>query len=63
MDVRATARELSRSRHVWFSVAAVIFALIFGIGLFGWIGLLFGRISGGADQINRVHELGSSRLG
>jgi hypothetical protein len=52
--------ELSKSRRTWFSVAAVVFALIFGIALFGWIGLFLGWTSGGEDQIHRVHDIGSS---
>jgi len=51
---------LSKSRRTWFSVMAAVFALIFGIALFGWIGLVFGWIAGGEDQIHRVHDIGSS---
>ena len=58
MDV-TRPEELSKSRRTWFSVAAVVFALIFGIALFGWIGLFLGWTSGG-DQIHRVHDIGSS---
>jgi hypothetical protein len=59
MDV-TQREELSGSRRRWFSVAAVVFALIFGIALFGWIGLFLGWTSGGKDQIHRVHDIGSS---
>jgi hypothetical protein len=52
--------ELSETRRTWFSVLAVLFALIFGVGLFGWIGLVFGWTTGGEDQIHRVHDIGSS---
>jgi hypothetical protein len=61
LTVDVTRREdLSASRRTWFSVAAVVFALIFGVALFGWIGLFFGWTSGGKDQIHRVHDIGSS---
>ena len=58
----ALSEELtvSKTRRTWFSVLAVFFALIFGIALFGWIGLVLGWTSGGADQIHRVHDIGSS---
>src|SRR5262245_56815225 len=59
MDV-SNEVSLSKTRRTWFSVMAVVFALIFGIALFGWIGLLFGWTTGGADQIHRVHDIGSS---
>jgi hypothetical protein len=52
--------ELSKTRRTWFSVLAVFFALIFGVALFGWIGLFLGWIEGGEDQIHRVHDIGSS---
>jgi hypothetical protein len=52
--------ELSKTRRTWFSVLAVLFALIFGVALFGWIALFFGWIEGGEDQIHRVHDIGSS---
>jgi hypothetical protein len=54
--------ELSKTRRTWFSVLAVVFALIFGVGLFGWIGLVFGWTAGGEDQIHRVHDIGSSGI-
>jgi hypothetical protein len=55
-----STEELSKTRRTWFSVLAVVFALIFGIGLFGWIGLVFGWTAGGEEQIHRVHDIGSS---
>ncbi len=55
-----TETELSKTRRTWFSVLAVFFALIFGVALFGWIGLFLGWISVGEDQIHRVHDIGSS---
>jgi hypothetical protein len=59
MSVPST-EALSKTRRTWFSVLAVVFALIFGVGLFGWIGLVFGWTTGGEDQIHRVHNIGSS---
>jgi hypothetical protein len=59
MDLAQT-EGLSKRRRTWFSVFAVLFALIFGIGLFGWIGLFLGWTAGGSDQIHRVHDIGSS---
>ena len=58
----ALSEELSlpKIRRTWFSVMAVVFALIFGVGLFGWVGLVFGWTSGGVGQIHRVHDIGSS---
>jgi hypothetical protein len=50
----------SKTRRTWFSVFAVVFALIFGIGLFGWIGLFLGWTMSGGDQIHRVHNIGAS---
>jgi hypothetical protein len=55
-----TKTELSKTRRTWFSVLAVFFALVFGVALFGWIGLFFGWFSGGEEQIHRVHDIGSS---
>ncbi len=52
--------ELSKTRRTWFSALAVLFALIFGLALFGWIGLFLGWIEGGEGQIHRVHDIGSS---
>jgi hypothetical protein len=59
MSVPST-EVLSKTRRTWFSVLAVVFASIFGIALFGWIGLVFGWTAGGEDQIHRVHDIGSS---
>jgi hypothetical protein len=53
-------RELSTTRKRWFSVLAVVFALVFGLVLFGWIGLIGGWFASGKDQIHRVHDIGSS---
>jgi hypothetical protein len=58
--VATQRQELSRARRTWFSVLAVVFALIFGVALFGWIGLVFGWTASGEDQIHRVHDIGSS---
>src|ERR687888_2494091 len=53
---------ISKTRRTWFSVMAVVFALIFGIGFFGWIGLVTGWFEGGERQIHRVHDIGSSGI-
>jgi hypothetical protein len=58
MDV--SQEVLSKTRRTWFSVLAVVFALIFGLALFGWIGLVFGWFMSGGDQIHRVHNIGAS---
>jgi len=51
---------MSRSRQGWFSGLAVFFSLVFGVGLFGWIGLVGGWFMSGDDQIHRVHNIGAS---
>ena len=51
---------ISKTRRTWFSVLAVFFALVFGLLLFGWIGLVGGWFMTGNDQIHRVHNIGSS---
>jgi hypothetical protein len=51
---------ISKTRRTWFSVMAVVFALIFGIGFFSWIGLVSGWFETGERQIHRVHDIGSS---
>src|SRR5262249_43064407 len=52
--------ELSKTRRTWFSVMAVVFALIFGFALFGWVGLVGGWFTSGDEQIHRVHNIGAS---
>jgi hypothetical protein len=59
MDVSAGS-EVSKTRRTWFSVMAIVFALIFGIGFFSWIGLVSGWFETGERQIHRVHDIGSS---
>ena len=59
MDV-SNEVPLSTTRRTWFSVMAVVFALIFGVGFFGWIGLITGWFEGGERQIHRVHDIASS---
>jgi hypothetical protein len=55
----ADDRELSRARRIWFSGFAVLFALIFGLGFFGWVFLVTGWFASGDEQIHRVHDLGA----
>lgn len=43
---------ISKTRRTWFSVTAVVFALIFGIGFFSWIGLVSGWFETGERQIH-----------
>jgi hypothetical protein len=59
MDV-SVGSALSKTRRTWFSVMAIVFALIFGIGFFSWIGLVTGWFETGERQIHRVHDIGSS---
>jgi hypothetical protein len=59
MDV-SPGSSLSNTRRTWFSVAAVVFALIFGLGFFSWIGLVTGWFESGERQIHRVHDIASS---
>jgi hypothetical protein len=59
MEVSAGS-ALSKTRRTWFSVMAVVFALIFGIGFFSWIGLVTGWFETGDRQIHRVHDIASS---
>lgn len=59
MDVSQEG-SLSKTRRTWFSVMAVVFALIFGVGFFSWIGLVSGWFEGGERQIHRVHDVGAS---
>jgi hypothetical protein len=58
--VEAERGDLSKTRRTWFSALSVLFSLIFGVALFGWVGLVFGWTTGGQDQIHRVHDIGSS---
>jgi hypothetical protein len=59
MDV-SRGVPLSKTRRTWFSVLAVVFSLIFGVGFFSWIGLVTGWFEGGERQIHRVHDIASS---
>lgn len=52
--------ELSVTRRRWFSGLAIFFAIVFGVALFGWIGLLFGWFSNEDGGIHRVHNVGGS---
>jgi hypothetical protein len=51
---------MSSKRNKWFSVVAALFAVIFGLLLFGWVGLVFGWIDNEAGGIHRIHEIGGS---
>jgi hypothetical protein len=55
-----TLDTASRARRTWFSVTAVVFSLVFGLALFGWVGLFLGWTMGSTDQIHRVHLIGAS---
>jgi hypothetical protein len=61
MDV-SERPSLSKTRRTWFSAMAIVFALIFGVGFFSWIGLVTGWFEGGERQIHRVHDIGSSGI-
>ena len=49
---------MTPKRRLWFSVAAALFAAIFGLGLFGWVGLVVGWIDNESGGIHRVHIVG-----
>jgi len=51
---------MSRARQAWFSGLALFFSLVFGLALFGWIGLVDGWFLTGTDRIHRVHNIGAS---
>jgi hypothetical protein len=51
---------MSSKRNKWFSVVAALFAAIFGLLLFGWVGLVFGWIDNEAGGIHRIHNIGGS---
>jgi hypothetical protein len=61
MDV-SEGTSLSKTRRTWFSAVAIVFALVFGVGFFSWIGLVTGWFEGGERQIHRVHDIGSSGI-
>jgi hypothetical protein len=60
METTGQVPPMPKSHLTWFSALAVVFGLIFGLALFGWIGLVGGWFAGGKDQIHRVHDIGSS---
>ncbi len=51
---------LSKGRRTAFSVLAAVFAVVFGVGLFGWLGLVAGWFSSDEGGIHRVHDIGGS---
>jgi hypothetical protein len=51
--------ELSKTRRSLFSALAVLFALVFGLGFFGWVFLATGWFASGDEQIHRVHDIGA----
>jgi hypothetical protein len=51
--------ELSKTRRSVFSALAVLFALVFGLGFFGWVFLATGWFASGDEQIHRVHDIGA----
>jgi hypothetical protein len=53
---------MSSKRNKWFSVVAALFAVIFGLLLFGWVGLVFGWIDNEAGGIHRIHLIGGSGI-
>lgn len=50
-------QPLSRTRKTWFSALSVVFALGMGLGLFGWLFLLFGWFDNDMGGIHRVHDV------
>lgn len=62
MDARSAGSPatMSRTRTIWFSAMAGLFAAIFGLVLFGWLGLLFGWFDNDGGGIHRVHNVGGS---
>jgi hypothetical protein len=57
---RFSSEPMTPKRRTWFSVTAGLFAAIFGLGLFGWVGLLVGWFDNQAGGIHRVHNIGGS---
>ena len=51
---------MSSKRRTWFSVVAALFVAIFGLGLFGLVGLVVGWIDNESGGIHRVHIVGGS---
>jgi hypothetical protein len=58
MDV-TEAGVLAKKRRSLFSAFAVLFALVFGLGFFGWVFLVIGWFASGDEQIHRVHDIGA----
>jgi len=54
------AASMSKTRTAWFSGLAVLFSLVFGLPLFGWVGLLGGWFMSGSGEIHRVHNIAAS---
>lgn len=54
------AEELSIGRRRWFSGLSVFFALVFGLLLFGWVGLFLGWFSDEDGGIHRIHNVAGS---
>jgi len=52
--------SMSRTRTMWFSAMSGLFAAIFGLALFGWLGLLFGWFDNDGGGIHRIHNVGGS---
>jgi hypothetical protein len=57
-DVPISGEPMTRTRRTWFSVVAALFVAIFGLGLFGLVGLVFGWIDNESGGIHRVHIIG-----
>jgi MFS family permease len=53
----ARTSTMAKARRTWFSALAVVFGLVFGVVLFGWIGLVAGWFDNDADGIHRVHNV------
>ncbi len=63
LTTTAEPGELSRTRRTWYSVLAVVFAVLTGIVLFGWIGLVFGWADTTDGGIHRIHIAAGSGVG
>jgi hypothetical protein len=55
-----STEPMSSKRRTWFSVVAALFVSIFGLGLFGLVGLVVGWIDNESGGIHRVHIIGGS---
>jgi hypothetical protein len=61
MTVGSTDPE--KSRKTWFSALASVFAVLAGVLLFGWVGLIIGWVDTSDLGIHRIHNAAGSGVG